>query len=71
MSLQFARMNGNAAIILSSGPGQHDVPGDCAAEGFSPLFSLSFDYGQRHRQELMAAKKIAQVYEVKSIGDCD
>src|SRR5437588_787415 len=35
------------------------------AEGFGPLYSLSFDYGQRHRFELEAAKKIARVYGVK------
>src|SRR6185436_15014935 len=35
------------------------------AEGFSPIYSLSFDYGQRHRFELEAAKKIARVFGVK------
>src|SRR5258706_4341775 len=66
MSLQFARMNGNAAIVLSSGGLDSTTCLAIArAEGFWPLFSLSFDYGQRHRQELAAAKKIAQIYQVK------
>jgi len=30
-----------------------------ADRGFRPLFSLSFDYGQRHRQELAAAAGLA------------
>jgi len=55
-----------AAIILSSGGLDSTT---CLAmarvEGFSPLYSLSFDYGQRHRFELEAAKKIARVYGVK------
>src|SRR5256714_1169821 len=59
-------MGGKAAIILSSGGLDSTT---CLAiargEGFSPLFSLSFDYGQRHRQELAAAKRIARVYGVK------
>src|SRR5947209_5592004 len=59
-------MSGKAAIILSSGGLDSTT---CLAiarvEGFGPLYSLSFDYGQRHRQELAAAKKIAQVYGVK------
>ena len=59
-------MGGEAAIILSSGGLDSTT---CLAiargEGFSPLFSLSFDYGQRHRQELTAAKRIASFYKVK------
>jgi len=30
------------------------------AEGFSPIYSLSFDYGQRHGNELAAAAAVAQ-----------
>ncbi len=59
-------MSGKAAIVLSSGGLDSTTCLAIArAEGFSPLYSLSFDYGQRHRQELMAAKRIAQVYQVK------
>jgi 7-cyano-7-deazaguanine synthase len=31
-------------------------------EGFSPIYSLSFDYGQRHRYELKAAGKVAAAF---------
>src|SRR5213075_2849312 len=65
-SVQSARMRGKAAIILSSGGLDSTTCLAIArAEGFLPLYSLSFDYGQRHRQELSAAKRIAQVYRVK------
>ena len=30
------------------------------AEGFAPLYSLTFDYGQRHRHELAAAERVAR-----------
>ena len=50
-----------AAIVLSSGGLDSTT---CLAiakwEGFSPIYSLSFDYGQRHRHELKAAEKIAR-----------
>ena len=56
---------GKAAIILSSGGLDSTTCLAIArAEGFSPLYSLSFDYGQRHRFELQAAKKIAGVFGV-------
>jgi len=59
-------MRGKAAIILSSGGLDSTTCLAIArAEGFLPLYSLSFDYGQRHRQELSAARRIAQVYGVK------
>ncbi len=32
--------------------------------GFSPLYSLTFDYGQRHRHELAAAAQIAHAFNV-------
>ena len=53
------------AIILSSGGIDSTT---CLAiakhEQYYPLYSLSFDYGQRHRQELDAARRIAVVYDV-------
>lgn len=58
-------MSGKSAIILSSGGLDSTTCLAIArAEGFSPLYSLSFDYGQRHRFELEAAKKIARVFGV-------
>jgi 7-cyano-7-deazaguanine synthase len=48
------------AIVLSSGGLDSTTCLAIAkAEGFSPIYSLSFDYGQRHRQELAAAQRIA------------
>jgi 7-cyano-7-deazaguanine synthase len=59
-------MNGRAAIVLSSGGlDSTTCLAIAGAEGFEPLYSLSFDYGQRHRHELTAARQIAQVYRVK------
>jgi 7-cyano-7-deazaguanine synthase len=53
------------AIILSSGGLDSTT---CLAiaksENFRPLYSLSFDYGQRHRHELDAAKRIAHAFDV-------
>ena len=49
------------AIVLTSGGLDSTT---CLAiakrDEFSPLYSLSFDYGQRHRHELVAAKEIAR-----------
>jgi 7-cyano-7-deazaguanine synthase len=49
------------AIILSSGGLDSTT---CLAiardDGFGPLYSLSFDYGQRHRHELSAAAAVAK-----------
>src|SRR5215212_11521982 len=53
------------AIILSSGGLDSTT---CLAiarsQNFSPLYSLSFDYDQRHRHELAAAQRIAQLFQV-------
>jgi 7-cyano-7-deazaguanine synthase len=53
------------AIVLSSGGLDSTT---CLAIARStriaPLYSLSFDYGQRHRFELEAAKRIAQAFAV-------
>src|SRR5207302_11490490 len=34
------------------------------SDAYAPLYSLSFDYGQRHRQELAAAERIAKHFAV-------
>lgn len=55
-----------SAIILTSGGLDSTT---CLAiakyEGFNPLYSMSFDYGQRHRHELTAAKRIAETFGVR------
>lgn len=55
----------HAAIVLSSGGLDSTT---CLAiakhDGYAPLYSLSFDYGQRHRFELEAASHIAKHFGV-------
>jgi 7-cyano-7-deazaguanine synthase len=55
------------AIVLSSGGLDSTT---CLAiaqnEGMRPIYSLSFDYGQRHRHELRAADEIAKKFDVAS-----
>jgi 7-cyano-7-deazaguanine synthase len=34
------------------------------ADGFGPIYSMSFDYGQRHRYELEAARRLAGAFSV-------
>src|SRR3954453_1404070 len=53
------------AIVLSSGGLDSTTCLAVArADNFRPLYSLSFDYGQRHRHELDAARRIARAFEV-------
>ena len=58
-------MNDRTAIILTSGGVDSTT---CLAiardEGVQPLYSLTFDYGQRHRQELTAAQRVSKVLGV-------
>jgi 7-cyano-7-deazaguanine synthase len=53
--------NDRPAIVLSSGGLDSTTCLAIArAEGFSPIYSLSFDYGQRHHYELTAAATVAK-----------
>src|SRR5215207_10099886 len=53
------------AIVLSSGGLDSTTCLAIArADGFAPLYSLSFDYGQRHRFELEAADRVAAAFGV-------
>lgn len=59
-----------AVILLSGGLDSATVVAMARAEGFS-CYSMSFDYGQRHRAELQAAERVAcqlGVVEHKVIG---
>jgi len=59
-----------AVILLSGGLDSATVVAMARADGFS-CYSMSFDYGQRHRAELVAAEQIARqlgVIEHKVIG---
>jgi 7-cyano-7-deazaguanine synthase len=53
-----------AIVLCSGGIDSTTCLAIAAAEGFRPLYSLSFDYGQRHRCELAAARAIARVFQV-------
>ena len=57
--------NARPAIILTSGGLDSTT---CLAiakqEGYAPLYSLTFDYGQRHRFELEAAGRVARDFGV-------
>lgn len=53
-------MNNHAAIVLLSGGLDSATCLAIAREqGFSPLYSMAFDYGQRHRHELAAAAELS------------
>ena len=55
-----------AAIVLTSGGLDSTTCLAIArADGFAPLYSLSFDYGQRHRHELAAAKRVAAQFHCR------
>ena len=52
--------NGGAAVLLlSGGLDSATCLAIARAEGFSPVYTMAFDYGQRHRHELAAAVKLA------------
>jgi 7-cyano-7-deazaguanine synthase len=55
-----ATSNARSAIVLTSGGLDSTTCMAIAkADGFAKLYSLSFDYGQRHRHELIAAERVA------------
>ncbi|MGP0172154.1 7-cyano-7-deazaguanine synthase QueC [Pseudomonas sp. NCHU5208] len=59
-----------AVILLSGGLDSATVVAMAKAEGYT-CYSMSFDYGQRHRAELQAAERVARqlgVAEHKVIG---
>jgi len=57
--------NARPAIVLTSGGLDSTTCLAVAkAEGFAPLYSMTFDYGQRHRHELEAAARIAAAFGV-------
>ena len=50
----------NAVILLSGGLDSATVLALARQQGFA-CYALSVDYGQRHRAELAAARRVAQV----------
>ena len=53
------------AVILSSGGLDSTTVMAIAADQGHKLYSLTFDYGQRHRWELKAAERVAAAFKVK------
>lgn len=49
----------SAIILTSGGLDSTTCLAIAKAEAFAPLYSMTFDYGQRHRNELEAANEIA------------
>ena len=59
-----------AVILLSGGLDSATVVAIARAQGFA-CYSMSFDYGQRHRAELQAAERVVRqlgVVEHKVVG---
>ena len=70
MTEQTATTQKRAVILLSGGLDSATVVAMARAEGYS-CYTMSFDYGQRHRSELEAATRVARdlgVIEHKVIG---
>jgi 7-cyano-7-deazaguanine synthase len=57
-------MTQRAVILLSGGLDSTTVTAIAKAEGFE-LYAISVDYGQRHRFELEAARRIGEAWGVK------
>jgi 7-cyano-7-deazaguanine synthase len=54
-----------AIVLLSGGLDSATCLAIARADGFEPLYTLAFDYGQRHRHELSAAAKLAADAQVR------
>jgi 7-cyano-7-deazaguanine synthase len=54
----------NAVVLLSGGLDSATTLAICRQEGFEPC-ALSFDYGQRHEVEVLAAKRVAASLSVR------
>jgi 7-cyano-7-deazaguanine synthase len=52
-----------AVVLISGGIDSTTVTAIAKSQGFR-LYALSFDYGQRHQDELLSAKKVAKYFGV-------
>jgi len=50
----------SAIVLLSGGLDSATCLAIARAAGFAPVYTLAFDYGQRHRHELAAAARLAE-----------
>ena len=57
-------MASNAVVLLSGGLDSYTAAAVAKREGFT-LFALSFNYGQRHSQELAASRAVARALGVE------
>ncbi len=55
-------MRNQSVVILSSGGLDSSTVAAIAKKSGAKIFGLSFDYGQKHKKELRAAKKIAKYF---------
>lgn len=53
-----------AVVLVSGGLDSAATLAICVKEGYEP-YALSFDYGQRHRLEVQAAKRVAAFFRVR------
>lgn len=49
----------SAVVLLSGGLDSATCLAIARAEGYAPIYTMAFDYGQRHRHELDAARQLA------------
>lgn len=57
-------MRKKAIVLFSGGLDSTTCLAIAKSQGFLP-YALSFDYGQKHKAELIAARRIASLFEVK------
>lgn len=50
----------SAIVLLSGGLDSTTCLAIARADGFTPLYTMAFDYGQRHRHELAAAQTLSK-----------
>ncbi|MBC7784372.1 MAG: 7-cyano-7-deazaguanine synthase, partial [Burkholderiales bacterium] len=50
----------NTIVLLSGGLDSATCLAIAKANGFAPIYTMAFDYGQRHRHELHAASALAK-----------
>ncbi|MBV8780169.1 MAG: 7-cyano-7-deazaguanine synthase, partial [Phycisphaerae bacterium] len=53
-----------AIVLTSGGLDSTTCLAIARADGFAPLYSLAFDYGQHHRHELAAATEVSKSMHV-------
>ena len=57
-------MNKKAVVLSSGGLDSTTCLGIAKSEGYE-IYSLSFNYGQRHKKELECAKQVADYFKAK------